>query len=231
MRSSHPADLTGRERHTVVVLPAIHPFFVVPFAIAFLLPLMVLNGCGFGRRQPPTQLYILTSLPRTEGTLATGGQGTAIGVGPISLPEYVNRSQIVTGSNRNELSQASSAQWAEPLEDNLTRVLAENLSVLLSTARVIPFPWQGFAPVEYQVVVGVTRFLGEPGGEVSLEALWNIVGTDGRSVVVSRQSSVREQVGGQDYGALAAAMSRAVAALSRDIAEAIAALPQPKAKP
>lgn len=226
-------DFTCRDQRMVAGLHTRRPFRLTSFAgVSFIVLLFVLGGCGFGRRQPPTQLYILTALPRTEAALsAPRGQEISIGVGPVSLPQYVNRRQIVTGNTRNELYRASFAQWAEPLEDNLTRVLAENLSVLLSTARVIPFPWQGFAPIDYQVVVGVTRFLGEPGGEVSLEALWSIVGTDGRSVVVSRQSSVREQAGGQDYEALAAAMSRAVAALSRDIAEAIAALPQPKAKP
>ncbi|MEW6300464.1 MAG: PqiC family protein [Thermodesulfobacteriota bacterium] len=183
-------------------------------------------GCSFGK-QPATRLYVLTALSKPEGNLsAAGGQGVAIGVGPVLLPQYVNRPQIVTGNDSNELRRAAFAQWAEPLEDNFTRVLAENLAALLSTARVASFPWHGFAPVDYQVVVGVTRFLGEPGGEVSLDALWSIVGKDGRAVLVSRQSSVREQVGGQDYEALAAALSRAVAALSRDIAGAIAALPQ-----
>ncbi|HKA52506.1 MAG TPA: PqiC family protein, partial [Candidatus Binatia bacterium] len=136
---------------------------------------------------------------------------------------YADRPQVVTGNTSNELHPAALAQWAEPLADNFARVLAENLSLLLDTDRVAVFPWRGPLPMEYQVMVEVTRFLGEPGGEVSLVALWSVVGKNGKEVVVSKKSSFSEPTRGQDYEALAAAMSRTVAALSRDIATAIAA--------
>jgi uncharacterized lipoprotein YmbA len=116
------------------------------------------------------------------------------------------------------------AEWAEPLRDSFTRVLAENLSLLLATERVAIFPWQGGNP-EYQVVVNVIQFLGQPGGDVALVALWSLLGKQGQEVLVSKKSSFREPTGGQDYEALATAMSRTVAALSRAIAAAISALP------
>ena len=87
------------------------------------------------------------------------------------------------------------------------------------------FQWKTFAP-EYQVVVEVTHFLGQTGGEVSLIALWSILNKDGREALVSKKSSFRESTGSSEYEALAAAMSRTVAALSRDIATALLALPQ-----
>ena len=108
--------------------------------------------------------------------------------------------------------------WAEPLEDNFARVLAENLSLLLTTDQMAVFPWKSPMSIEYQVVVEVTKFLGEPGGQASLEALWSIVGKNGTDVRVMKKSSFTEPVGAQNYEALAAAMSRTVAALSRDIA-------------
>jgi uncharacterized lipoprotein YmbA len=114
------------------------------------------------------------------------------------------------------------------LRDGLTRVLADNLSLLLATERVAIFPWKSFIP-EYQVVVDVIHLLGQPGGEVSLVALWSILGKQGQEVRVSKKSSFREPTGGPDYAALAAAMSRAVAALSRDIAAAITAFQAPAA--
>ena len=156
---------------------------------------------------------------------ATGGRELSIGVGPVELPQYVDRPQIVTGQQSSELHSATSAQWAEPLQDGFTRVLAENLSLLLATDRVALFPWKTFVP-EYQVVVEVTHFLGQTGGEVSLVALWSILTKDGREALVSKKSSFREATGSSEYAALAAAMSRTVAALSRDIAAALLALPQ-----
>jgi uncharacterized lipoprotein YmbA len=121
------------------------------------------------------------------------------------------------------LQTAALAEWAEPLRDGFTRVLAENLSLLLATERVAIFPRQSGVP-EYQVVVNVIQFLGQPGDDVVLVALWGLLGKQGQDLV-SKKSSFREPTGGQDYEALAAAMSRTVAALSRDIAAAISALP------
>jgi uncharacterized lipoprotein YmbA len=110
------------------------------------------------------------------------------------------------------------------LRDNFIRVLAENLSVLLATDRVAAFPWKGPMPIAYQVIVEVTQFLGDTGGETSLVALWSIVGNNGRDVLLSQRSSFREPAGQPGYEGLVAAMSRTVAALSRDIAAAITAL-------
>jgi uncharacterized protein len=183
----------------------------------------VMNGCSTG---PPPRLYVLTSLSHAESAPpATGRRAISIGIGPVELPQYVNRPQIVTGQQSSELQSAASAQWAEPLQDGFTRVLAENLSLLLATDRVAIFPWKTFVP-EYQVVVEVTHFLGQTGGEVSLVALWSILNKDGREALVSKKSSFRESTGSSEYEALAAAMSRTVAALSRDIATALLALPQ-----
>jgi uncharacterized lipoprotein YmbA len=180
------------------------------------------SGCSTG---PPARLYVLTSLPRAESVPpTTGRRDLSIGVGPVELPQYLNRSQIVTGEQSPELQSAASAQWAEPLQDGFTRVLAENLSLLLATERVALFPWKTFIP-EYQVVVEVTHFLGQTGGEVSLVALWSILTKDGRGVLVSKKSSFREATGSSEYAAMAAAMSRTVAALSRDIAAVLLALP------
>ena len=75
------------------------------------------------------------------------------------------------------------------------------------------FPWKGPVPLDYQVVVEVTQFLGTPNGSVSLVALWRVLGKDGREALVSRQSNFTESTGSQEYGALAAALSRTVAQL------------------
>ena len=195
---------------------------LVVLLVALAVSTLVMSGCSTG---PPARLYVLTSLSRAESVPpATGGRELSIGIGPVELPQYVNRPQIVTGQQSSELQSAASAQWAEPLQDGFTRVLAENLSLLLATDRVALFPWKTFAP-EYQVVVEVTHFLGQTGGEVSLVALWSILNKDGREALVSKKSSFREATGSSEYASLAAALSRTVAALSRDIATALLALP------
>jgi uncharacterized protein len=191
--------------------------------VALAVSTLTVSACSTG---PPVRLYVLTSLPRAESVPpAASRRALSIGVGPVELPQYHNRPQIVTGQHSSELHSAASAQWAEPLQDGFTRVLAENLSLLLATDRVAIFPWKTFVP-EYQVVVEVTHFLGQTGGEVSLVALWSILNKDGREALVSKKSSFQESTGSSEYEALAAAMSRTIAALSRDIAAALLALPQ-----
>lgn len=201
-----------------------HPRYRLSALLVFCaLSTMALSSCS--TPASPTQLYVLTPLTQVEPvSQAPGARDVTIGVGPVELPQYVNRSEIVTGHTSPVLQSAALAEWAEPLRDGFTRVLAENLSLLLATERVVILPWRSGAPA-YQVVVNVIQFLGQPGGDVSLVALWSLLGTQGQEVLVSKKSSFREPTGGQDYEALATAMSRTVAALSRDIAAAISALP------
>ena len=190
---------------------------------------VTLSGC-FGQQQF-SRLYVLTPLPRAERAAPdAGGRGLAIGVGPVELPQYTNRQQIVTGNQSYQLHPATFDEWAEPLRDNFLRVLADNLSILLATDRVMLFPWKGPLAIEYQVVVDVTHFLGEIGGETSLVALWSIVGKNGQEVLLSQKSTLREPTGAQGYAALAAAMSNSLGALSREIAAAITTLSQRAAK-
>ena len=80
--------------------------------------MLIMSSCSTG---PPTRLYVLTSLTRVESVpQAMGRRDVAIGVGPVELPQYVNRLQIVTGDNSPELQSSYSAQWAEPLQDGFT---------------------------------------------------------------------------------------------------------------
>jgi uncharacterized protein len=180
------------------------------------------SGCSTA---PSTRLYILTSLAPSAAAPTATPPGLAIGVGPVQLPQYTNRPGMVTADHGQELHSADFAQWAEPLRDNFVRVLAENLSLLLATERVALFPWKNPLPLDYQIIVEVIHFLGTTGGEVTLVALWSVIGKDGKAVLVSRKTSVREVTSSPDYDALAAAMSRAVAALSHDIASTIRTLP------
>ena len=112
-------------------------------------------------------------------------------------------------------------QWAESLHHNFSRVLAENLSILLCVDNVALFPWKRDMPMDYQVVVEVIRFDGRPGGDVMLSARWKLLGQNGRKVLLKRQSSFRAPVNAQDYAALVSAQSRVLDQFSREIADAI----------
>ena len=197
---------------------------------AFLLLPLGLLGCG---NDQPTRLYVLSAtVPKP---VATSPDGVAIGVGPITLPKYLDRPQMVTGVSGNELSQANLDQWGGDLNDNITRALATNLSNLLATDRVSFYPWKDGAPIDYQITLDVTQFQQDADGNTVLSAFWSVVGKDGAVMTMRRATykSAGAQAGatgagdsgsGRPYDAIAAAMSRDLESLSRDIAAAITGL-------
>jgi len=180
---------------------------------ACVMALVVSAGCG----SSPTRFYALSAL--SQGTGRAGGiarSGPALGIGPVSVPERLNRPEIVTWVNDNMLHLAEFDLWAAPLQDSVTRVLAENLSVLLPTERVAIFPWPSDTPVEYEVRVEVARFEGTLGRDCSLIARWSVLRRADKQTRAGR--SRYTESAGDNYTTLVAAQSRLVAALSRDIA-------------
>jgi uncharacterized protein len=196
---------------------------------------LAVAGCNSDK---PTRLYRLTAAPAQPVSAST--QGVAIGVGPITLPKYLDRPQMVTGVSGNQMAQANFDQWGGELNDNMTRVLASNLSNLLGTDQVSLYPWTDQASVNYQVTIDVTQFEQDADGRTVLSAFWSILDPKDGHQLIKRRSTYRDsgtaqpaaaasmeagaQGGADGYDAIAAAMSRDLTALSRDIAAAIAAL-------
>jgi uncharacterized lipoprotein YmbA len=145
-------------------------------------------------------------------------------VGPIKFPEYLDRQEIVTRSSSNKITLSDFDLWAGSLAEDFSRVLVENLSVLLSTESVILYPRLRPGLARYQILVDVLRFDGSPGGDVSLIARWAILEGKERKVASMRKSTITESSGGKGYEAVVAANSRALEKLSREIADAIKTL-------
>jgi len=187
--------------------------------IALLLP--ALAACGSSK---PTRLYTLT--PSADRAAAAPGRGIGVGVGPVSLPKYLDRPQLMTRTAANSLAQADLDQWGGELNDNVTRVIALDLANLLGTDRVSLYPWKDRTPVDYQVTVDIMKFEQDTDGAAVLDAFWSLVNPDNDKVLLMRRSSYRDTgapaaSAGGNYDAIAAAMSRNLDALCRDIAQAI----------
>jgi len=192
-------------------------------AIAPGLLLMTFMACA---TNAPSRFFVLSSLTGPAGgtEMAGDGRNLTIGVGPVEFPAYLDRQEIVTRVSANELHLAGFNEWAEPLKDNFTGVLVENLSVLLSKDLFTIFPFRGPEPIDYQVRVEVIRFDGNLGGDASLFVRWIVFGEDDKKIFLTKKSAFKEATGGPDYKALVAAQSRTVEALSREIAGAIKGL-------
>jgi uncharacterized protein len=185
---------------------------------------LVASCLGLGAcASTPSRFYILNTLPSSGPVpAAAAARDPVIGVGPITLPKYVDRPEIVTRASRNQLNFGQFDRWAEPLQDNVSRVLAENLALLVPTEHILLNPWPGSAPLEYQVRVEVLHFDGWLGGESSLIARWSILDR-AEHELVSRKSSLSAPAG-RDYESMVVAMNQMLETLSRDIAMAFQSL-------
>lgn len=187
------------------------------------LALLGASACvGLGRTSQPTSFYLLGSLASSDAEPLTGLSPDAfgIGVGPIEIPPHLNRPQIVTRTEGNQVKLAEFHKWSEPLRANVTRVLAEDLSVLLGTDQVFLYPWPRSAPIEYRVRVDIHRFAAGPGGTVRLRCRWTLAEPAGQAL---RTQAARFDVPATpgDYDSIVKAMSRSLAELAREIGAAI----------
>lgn len=160
--------------------------------------------------------------PETQGDSRHGG--LIVAVGPLRIPDYLDRPQIVTRSGRNELTLSEFDRWGGSIENNIVRVLKEDLSAQLPPDRFFVIRWtpliENQLPAAYRIQVLVNSFEGTPGGSVILRAQWGIFGKD-KGVLFYKEASIVEQVNGNSYDALVDAMSKTLERLSLDIAEEV----------
>ena len=189
-----------------------HPF------LTLLAVLAAAAGCAKG---PPPDFYVLHA--QANPSLAGVERGVAVGVGPVELPAHLDRSQIVTRASDYQLELSESHQWAEPLKDSVSRVIAVNLSNMLESNRVYVIPRRQSVSLDFQVSIDVARFDGRLGEAAVLGARWILYGENTREPLLSRVTIVREDTADSSYDALVAAASRTLEVLSREIADAIGA--------
>jgi uncharacterized lipoprotein YmbA len=179
--------------------------------------LLVVAGCS---QSPPTEFYTLSSMQLPPGGLST--PKTVVGVGPVTLPDYLDRPQIVTRASGNRVMLAAFHSWVEPVDGMFTRVLVQNLSTLLASDNVVTVPQRRAVPLDYQVEVDVDRFDADATGRAVLDARWRVFGKGGEQLIEEGRSTIVEPAVGPDvYEAIVASMSNALGEMSRAIARVI----------
>lgn len=182
----------------------------------------VLNLWGCANTQP-THFYLLRAMDSSTNSVMveTKKSGVSLGLGPISFPKYLDRPHIVTRISSHEIDLAEFHKWAEPLEDNVANVLDENLSALLSTDRIVPYPWKRSNPPDYQLSLDVIQLDGQKNQEAVLKVRWTLVADDGKRLLQKKTSQFSEILRGSEYEDLVEAMSRMLASFSQEIADVI----------
>lgn len=171
---------------------------------------------GAGCTSATVRFYTLDS---TATAIDAPAAHYAVLVGPVSVPAAVDRPQMVVQVAPNRVDIDEFHQWAAPVNDSIARAVAGDLAVLLGAPKVAAGPLANFKP-DYRVTMNVQRFESIEGQAVVVEAMWAVLTTANGQTRTGR-TGARETVRDKSFDALAAAQSRALATVSRDIAAAI----------
>lgn len=186
---------------------------------ALVIVVIFLGGCT---RSPVPRFYALSPMAdQVISPRSSSVQNAVVGIGPVKMADYLDQSRLINRTSDNQLKIAEYDRWVGSFKDNLINVMADNIGFSLPTNRVYLYPWSTSVPVEYQVVLDIVRCDGRLGDAAWLVARWSVFKSPEKKLLKMDRFSTREPVRGEDYAALVAAQSRALAKLSQEIAEAI----------
>jgi uncharacterized lipoprotein YmbA len=188
----------------------------------------LLAGCGsFSPRPDPSRFFTLSSLPQVEESVMknSGSQERIfLGIGPIKFPGYLDRQEIVVRSAQNRFEVSENDRWAEPLDENFARVLTQNLSALLRTDGIVPYPWPLDKKPSYQVEIDVLRFEANSARDAQLFARWTVSDGGNKKIISVKESRALRQATDKSTDGSVAALSEALGDLSREIADAVSVI-------
>jgi uncharacterized lipoprotein YmbA len=172
-----------------------------------------------------TKFYLLTPTANTAAaspTTAPGARGDfTLGLGPVKLPPYLDRQEVVTRTSPTQLDLSKSERWGESLQTNFTSVLSRDLGAQIGTQQIVVFPWYNTTHVDMQVQVEVYRFETDSQGLAQLSAKWTVRDSDGKNILYVAESNLSQSSKAGDTADAAAALSRTVGDLSREIANMV----------
>ena len=187
-----------------------------------LLGLLSLTACVGGPTKSPNFYTLASETSVTQRTIAVEPQvKPALAVGPVLLPEHLQRPQIVTRAENSLLQIAEFERWAGSLESQIEAVLVKNLSAEL-TEFAITGHRKSYSDPAYRVAIEVTELLGRLGGTLEFSVSWLLTDSTGEEKARDRfRSQIQIPVEEPTYGALVAAHQEAIKTLSRQIAAAV----------
>jgi len=174
--------------------------------------IVLLAACG---SSPKTEFYVLSAERESMVQALNADTGPAIGVWDVKLPDYLERSEIVTRASEFEIRLADFSWWAGSLDENMTRLIATELSLSLQSNRVVVAPWDSYRVIDYQVLIRVQRFDGMLGGEAVLRGVWSLLDTTGGKELAREAFEFKADSAGASAPPEAASYKDLVATLSR----------------
>lgn len=196
-------------------------------AYFLLIFVLLLSGCA---GNTPMRFYMLnaeTDLAADTSALPID-KNLVVGLGPIHLPDYLNRPQIVVAVSENQYRLDEHHRWAERLDQNIGRTLARLLAGRLGVEQVVRHPWPQKQQIDYQVNVDILEFHQTAGGQSRLSAQWQIKSQQLPPFSKRFECSMASK---DDPDAIVKAQSICLGRLGMDIAAGLRQLANAGAKP
>ena len=194
------------------VLKCMYIFSYTIFAILFLLGT---SACTIGGKSSPSYFYVLD--PKIEVEVKENLKDLRIGVGPIVIPGYIDRPQIVTKTESAELQLAEFNRWAEPMDAMFTRTLAENIKAITSSHLIHSYPWLTNLKFDYQVNAKVIKFENNSNGDASLVVHWQLINKNDHTKIKVIHSAFAASANDTSYSARVAALNDVLAQFAQEI--------------
>lgn len=188
-------------------------------AVAFALAGFAFAGCA--ATEPEPVYYVLTG--SRSGATTTRAQGALnIYVRRVEVPGYLSKPGLVTIRGGTAVDYANTSLWAEPVDQGLSRAIAEDLS---QNSRLRAFAFSPASPPPdhtYEVWIRLERFEGTDNGHAVLRARWWVsTAASEESIGGGTTEITRTGWHPGDYGALVHLFRSELQELSRQIARAI----------
>jgi uncharacterized lipoprotein YmbA len=175
---------------------------------------LTLTACGTS-----TSVRYYSMEPITVSDYEDADDAVVLGLGPLRVPDYLSRTQIVTRISSSEVHVDEFNRWAEPIDDAIYRNVAASVDGQVDGLVVVGYPFSNAIDYDYQLTGRIDRFDVDQDGSAVLAVQWTVAGTDAKIMVPLRRSRYEAQVTRQDdMNSVARAMSDCLGQFSREIA-------------
>ncbi|MDO8662896.1 MAG: PqiC family protein [Candidatus Omnitrophota bacterium] len=197
---------------------------------AVVLFVFLINGCVSIPSSPTPRFYMPGSITKEQSVEKFEiASGVIVAVGPIRIPAYQDRPQIVTRNKDGTLLFAQFERWGEPLDSGIARLINDDLASLLPAASFQVFPCNFAIPLDYQVIVEVLQLDSELEKDMVFTGQWSIIDAKSRELLLTKRTRISKPINPHNYFGLAQALGDVCFSLSREIAENLSMLSkQPK---
>lgn len=173
-----------------------------------------------------SQSYELKQVDEKSQGLIKSLPNVNINIAAVTIMELVDRPQLVIKVAPNQVQILEQQRWAQPLKNEIGRVVAKNLSTLLNTHHVTNYPTSIMNTnladnlIAYKVQLNVQQFESNLGSNAMVTVNYTVRKLSDNHFYSDTITNT-QQITGKNYSDLVEAHSKALGTISYEIAKAI----------